>query len=258
MGLWTQFGHGRYRSHYSLDLKPIKAAKMVEGGMKCIKYVLFLFNLIFFIAGLALIIAGAVVLTKLGDYIEFMGGSASGLAILVIVVGCIIFIIGFFGCCGAYKENYCMVMTFAFLLLIIFVLEIAAGIAAYVARDKVSDIIQEEMNDSISKYNEPEFKQAWDVMQSDLECCGITASSDWNGNIPGSCCINDDGADPPTCTSDAANLYTDGCFDSLTAWAEDNILIIGGVGIGLAFIQIVGIILSCCLAQSIRQEYQQV
>merc|ERR1712038_177695 len=232
MGLWTQFGHGRYRSHYSLDLKPIKAAKMVEGGMKCIKYVLFLFNLIFFIAGLALIIAGAVVLTKLGDYIEFMGGSASGLAILVIVVGCIIFII--------------------------FVLEIAAGIAAYVARDKVSDIIQEEMNDSISKYNEPEYKQAWDVMQSDLECCGITASSDWNGNIPGSCCINDDGADPPTCTSDASNLYTDGCFDSLTAWAEDNILVIGGVGIGLAFIQIVGIILSCCLARSIKKEYQVV
>lgn len=154
-----------------------------------------------------------------------------------------------------------MVMTFAFLLLIIFILEIAAGIAAYVARDKVSDIIQEEMEDSISKYNEPEYKQAWDVMQSDLECCGITDSSDWTDGgmtIPGSCCINDDGADPPTCTSNPANLYTDGCYESLTAWAEDNILIIGGVGIGLAFIQIVGIILSCCLARSIKKEYQVV
>ncbi len=65
----------------------------------------------FQLAGLGLIIAGAVVQTKLSEYFDFFGGSVSAAAILLIVVGVIIFVIGFFGCCGAYKENYCMTMT---------------------------------------------------------------------------------------------------------------------------------------------------
>ena len=63
------------------------------------------------LAGLGLIIAGAIVQTKFDTYFEFVGSSFSAAAILLIVVGSIIFIIGFFGCCGAYKENYCMTMT---------------------------------------------------------------------------------------------------------------------------------------------------
>merc|ERR1740137_50573 len=127
---------------------------MVDGGMKCVKYVLFLFNLIFFLAGLTLIIAGALVQTKLSSYFDFFGGSVTALAVLLIVVGSIIFLIGFFGCCGAYKENYCMTMTFAFLLGIIFILEIAAGIAAYVMRDQVGDLIEEKMIASMSEYGQ--------------------------------------------------------------------------------------------------------
>jgi CD63 antigen len=111
------------------------------------------------LAGLGLIIAGALVQTKFNAYFDFFGGQFSAAAILLIVVGSIIFIIGFFGCCGAYKENYCMVMTvcvllialcpvclflvihqFAVLLGLIFILEIAAGITAYVLRDKVQYI----------------------------------------------------------------------------------------------------------------------
>lgn len=35
--------------------------------------------------------------------------SASGAPIVLIGVGVVIFFIAFFGCCGAWKENYCMV-----------------------------------------------------------------------------------------------------------------------------------------------------
>lgn len=233
---------------------------MVDGGMKCVKYVLFLFNLIFFICGLALIIVGAVTLTQVNNYITFLGGSATGLAILVIVIGCIIFTIGFFGCCGAYKENYCMVMTFAFLLGIIFVLEIAAGIGAYVARDQVGDLITDEMEDSMSSYSTPgdeTIRDAWDLVQHDLQCCGTNGSDSWTDRgvaIPESCCKTEQSG----CTAVEANMYPDGCLDKFIKWVVANIIIIGGVGIGLSFVQIVGIFLSCCLARSIKKEYQVV
>ena len=57
--------------------------------------------------------------------------------VLLIVVGCIIFFVTFFGCCGAIKENHCMTVTFSVLLGLIFLLELGAGIAAYMLRSDV-------------------------------------------------------------------------------------------------------------------------
>ena len=34
--------------------------------------------------------------------------------VFLIVIGVIVSFIGFLGCCGAYKENYCMVTTVCF------------------------------------------------------------------------------------------------------------------------------------------------
>jgi len=229
--------------------------------MKCVKYMLFAFNLIFFLAGLGLIIAGALVQTKFQDYFDFFGGSFSAAAILLIVVGSIIFIIGFFGCCGAYKENYCMVMTFAVLLGLIFILEIAAGITAYVLRDKAESFVEEKLTIALGNYQNDGVGKTWDRAQKEFECCGVYNYTDWSGKggiavgqVPESCCITTGCATNPT----ALNTYNDGCIDKFVDWIEDNIYIIGGVGIGLAFVQIIGIIIACCLGKSIRKEYEVV
>eukprot|EP00064_Thunnus_orientalis_P015736 superscaffoldBa00002975_g15793 len=67
--------------------------------------------------------------------------SASGAPIVLIGIGVVIFFIAFFGCCGAWKENYCMVTTFAILISLIIIVEIAAAIAGYIFRNKVSHCI---------------------------------------------------------------------------------------------------------------------
>merc|ERR1712088_1116985 len=74
---------------------------MVEGGMKCVKYLLFAFNLIFLITGLALIITGCVIQGVYSNYLDFLGDSFFNTPVLLVVVGCIIFFITFFGCWGA-------------------------------------------------------------------------------------------------------------------------------------------------------------
>jgi len=250
---------------------------MVEGGMKCVKYLLFLFNLIFFLAGLGLIIAGAVVQTKFNNYFDFFGGSFSGAAILLIVVGSIIFIIGFFGCCGAYKENYCMTMTFAVLLAIIFILEIAAGIAAYAMRAQARKFVSDALYTAVDKYGEsnPGIMHSWNQAQTDFECCGVKNYTDWirstekpnganltAGALPDSCCReNTEGCGAGMAKNYNSTVMWDadqGCLQGFEEWVMDNIYIVGGVGIGLAFVQIVGIILACCLARTIKKEYDVV
>lgn len=61
------------------------------------------------LCGIALIVVGILVQMALHKTFMIKDASASGAPILLIGVGVVIFFIAFFGCCGAWKENYCMV-----------------------------------------------------------------------------------------------------------------------------------------------------
>jgi len=234
---------------------------MVEGGMKCVKYLLFTFNLLFFFAGLALIIAGAVVQTRFKEYVAFFGNDFSAAAIVLMVVGGIILLIGFFGCCGAYKESYCMTMTFAVILGLIFVLEIAVGIGAAVMKNKVRKVLEDKMKESMQNYNKPNHDgvtKTWDNLQKRFTCCGVANYTDWDNHnatsYPTSCNCEGSGC----VTVGDRDLYNKGCIDGISDWVEKNIVVVVGVGIGFAFLQLIGIFFACCLARTIKKEYEVV
>ena len=93
--------------------------------------------ILFQLSGLFLIITGGVVQGAYSQYLDFLGDSFFSTPVFLIIVGCIIFFVAFFGCCGAIKENHCMTLTFAILLGMIFLMEIGAGIAAYKLKGRV-------------------------------------------------------------------------------------------------------------------------
>jgi len=227
-----------------------------------VKLLLFLFNLIFVAAGIALIVTGAYVNIKLEDYYDFFGSDYFGPGILLIVVGVFIFLIAFFGCCGAYKENHCLTMTFAICLSLIFILEIAGGIAGFVMRDQIEDEVRTVLKDAMDNYNQDGHDgvtKTWNKLQEEFQCCGVSNYSDWtaatsnNKTVPDSCC-----KEAGCTTTNIDKIYTAGCADELEEWLKSKIAIIGGVGIGLAFVQVVGIMFACCLARAIKKEYEVV
>ncbi|KAL8601516.1 hypothetical protein ACOMHN_000458 [Nucella lapillus] len=238
---------------------------MVEGGMKCVKYLLFSFNLIFVIAAIVLIAVGAFVQVKLVDYTDFFGNEYTGPGILLIVVGAFIFIVAFFGCMGALKENYCLTMSFAVLLGIIFIMMIAGGIAAYVLRNEIEEEVLTKLTAAEEKYTvSPDVTQTWDRLQREFSCCGVESYLEWKKwNLttvfPQSCCKREDAAD---CSHDSPipenAIKTTSCEKAFVSWLKEKVAIIGGVGIGLAFVMVVGVLFACCLARAIRKEYEVV
>lgn len=56
---------------------------------------------------------GIAVLVALGNINEIIP-AINTIPILVIVVGCIIFLVAFFGCCGAIRENGCFLIMVTF------------------------------------------------------------------------------------------------------------------------------------------------
>lgn len=236
----------------------------VEGGLKCVKYLVFFFNFIFWLCGLALIVVGVLVQVSLHNELKINDASASGAPILLIALGVIVFLVAFFGCCGAWKENFCMVMMFAILMGVIIIAEVAAAILGYVYRGKVTNVVQDSLTDMISNYNtsSPEFRAAVDKLQHNLKCCGVNSSADWRGfssqgnTVPDSCCITMTQGCGQGTMMDASKVYQKGCQEAVETILKNNIQWIIVAALVIAVLQILGVVLACLLMKGIRSGYE--
>uniref|UniRef100_A0A4V2H919 U24-Liphistoxin-Lth1a_1 n=1 Tax=Liphistius thaleban TaxID=1905330 RepID=A0A4V2H919_9ARAC len=150
-----------------------------------------------------------------------------------------------------------MIVTFGVLLSLIFIIEIAGGITAYVYKGEVEDFLRKNMMTSL-KQEKPDAMNLWNDIQQKFHCCGVDGPNDWPNathQIPSSCCGNDPKAE---CGEGGDQPYQKGCFDSLKERLTHAIKIVGGVGIGIAFIELLGIVFACCLASAIKKEYEGV
>ncbi|XP_066064488.1 CD63 antigen [Chamaea fasciata] len=235
----------------------------MEGGMKCVKFLLFFFNFIFWVCGVALIAIGVLALVALGRAPVAPVSGSGWTPVGVVVLGVVIFFTSFFGCCGAWKESYCMVTTFAVLLSLIFLVEIAAAITGYVFKDKVPGLVEEGLWEAMRRYEQdPSLSAALDAFQKEFECCGVHNYTDWarvgrfgdNDTVPRSCC---------RVSTDACNVhptpqtvYEKGCLPSLEAWVRRNVLLLAAVALGVALFEVLGVVFSCCLMRGIRSGYE--
>lgn len=72
-----------------------------------------IFNSITFfqISGIGLIIAGSVVLSEVNEYGHFLEGKILAPPVVLIVAGCIIFLVASLGCYGAIRESYMLLVS---------------------------------------------------------------------------------------------------------------------------------------------------
>lgn len=236
---------------------------MVARNMAVIKYLMFFFNFIFWLSGLALIVVGAIIKSNYGDYFSYADSKFATTPVFLIVVGVIVTIIGFLGCCGAIKENYCMVTSFAVLLGIIFILEIVAGILGFVYRKEVEKVTKDALERAINEYendDQPGAKEMLDWAQHKFECCGREGPTDLD-SIKGLNVTCGAGKGVQSCHAGqkcSGKLYTKGCQVEFADFVKENLVVIGVVALSIGFIQLIGIFFSCLLAKAIKGEYEVV
>ncbi|XP_007253406.2 tetraspanin-2a isoform X1 [Astyanax mexicanus] len=203
----------------------------VQGGMKCVKYLLFFFNFIFWLSG-SLVLA-------VGLWLRFDPNVASLLnedgapetffiAVYILIgVGGIMMLVGFFGCCGAVRESQCLLGSFFACLLVIFGAEVAAGVFGFLMKEKV---IEEVQNFYIASTKDTDNSTLIENYHKILDCCG--------GSDP----------NPTMCPQPEVK----NCFDAISDFFNDKLFLIGCVGLGIAGVLIIGMVFSMVLCCAIR------
>uniref|UniRef100_A0A8C1QIM3 Tetraspanin n=1 Tax=Cyprinus carpio TaxID=7962 RepID=A0A8C1QIM3_CYPCA len=214
-------------------------------GTVCLKYLLFIFNLFFWLAGGAVMAVGIWTLVDKSDYISLLSSNTySAAAFILIGAGAVVVLTGILGCCATIREQ--------------------RGLLRVLNAELRADL-KERMVQNYQQPGQEHITRAIDSLQQDLKCCGSNSSADWREGawiqifadgrlVPDSCCKT------PTVACGVrdhpSNIYKveGGCISKLEEFILQHLIVLGSVGLGIAFIQIVGMIFTCCLYQSLKEE----
>ncbi|XP_077558975.1 CD9 antigen-like isoform X2 [Haemaphysalis longicornis] len=265
----------------------------LKGCYACLKYTVVILNFLFWLAGIAVVVVSVMLLLDSSKYLanEGGGGQDSQLYFSIIYIllgaGCFMAIVGFFGCCGALRESPCMLCTFFIFLVVIIAAEVTGGIWAWMNLETFEKAVKGQVQHMIHKdYQVSEvITKTIDTMQHDLQCCGVEGPQDWaasriNQNaqdvlgavmeagirstglyqVPKSCCVDEDSS---SCVLERQfggassvfhGLHSQGCGTALWNGLYNNLVLICGIGLGIAVLQILGLIFTMVLCCAVRRD----
>ncbi|XP_077324768.1 tetraspanin-8 [Lithobates pipiens] len=213
----------------------------MAGVNKCLKYSMFAFNFLFWLCGC--VILGVSIYVRVSkdaqQKLNLEGtGIMSGVDVLI-AVGAIIMVLGFFGCCGAIKESRCLLILFFIGLLLILALQITAGVLGVVYKPKIDAAVNQSLHELLPLSSQPvDFKEALENIQKEGKCCGIVKGiEDWGGNSP--TCSCNVAVDKDECGNNG--IYKQTCKTVFTEYFEKHLLIIIGIAFGLAVVELFGL-----------------
>ncbi|XP_011180604.1 CD82 antigen [Zeugodacus cucurbitae] len=255
-------------------------------GVWLAKYLLCLFNFLFFVVGtivlgtgiwLAVDKASLIALLKMVESDQITQFTQprviEQMAYVLIAIGAVMFFMSFLGYCGAIRESRCLLTTYGVFMILLLIAEIVAGgLAAFYkekARAETKTFLQSTISDYYSTHeNMDAVTLMWNQLMSQMSCCGVNdyrdfdASLAWvsnkgNRTLPEACCVlkdvsqmlprDDDCVINP---SESNSYYKKGCYEVFTDWIISHREIIIGVLLGVGIVHLFAIFLAFCLCKA--------
>ncbi|XP_054876987.1 CD82 antigen-like [Poeciliopsis prolifica] len=256
---------------------------MGKGCLTVSKYFLFLFNLIFFLLGVAILGFGLWLLLDNESFTVVINNvtSVKVACYILVAVGAFSMLMGFVGCVGAIYEIRCVLGLYFTCLVLILIAQIVAGSLIYFQKEQLHNEMSKVISEVLEGFsdNSTSTERAWSFIQKNMECCGWTGHEDWNVNqviknsseflFPCSC-QNVSMTEPNLAESDLENswlcksktadwpVYSTGCSKSVESWLLTNIAVVLGICMAVAFIELLGMILSVCMCRNFQEDYSKV
>ncbi|XP_046968113.1 23 kDa integral membrane protein-like [Vanessa cardui] len=154
-------------------------------GACVVKYILIFINLILTLVGLAITASGVVVLIQVRSIENAPTDDVNLIPTLIIVVGCVITVIFFLGCCGAITRNTCMLISYSVIILIL--ASLTVGMTVFLSKNTTS--VTDMATDQVAEMINGTDQTVLNSIESVLQCCGTTGPDSYsNTSLPLTCC----------------------------------------------------------------------
>ncbi|XP_061468947.1 tetraspanin-6-like isoform X1 [Rhineura floridana] len=192
-------------------------------------------DLLKLISGVVLLCIGVSIQVKLRDTFVVVNDAASGVPVIITVIGTLVVIVSAFGAVALLKQSPKMIKLFTGMLLALLILEIIVGATAYTYRGK-------------------------------FQCCGAENYTDWlnttfgslSSSVPRSCCK----VPGENCVTDLSKhtvgINQQGCVRKLKNWVDEHIAVFGGVGIFVGLAQLSWIPFCYLLLRILKENYERI
>ncbi|XP_064399862.1 CD82 antigen-like [Halichondria panicea] len=216
-------------------------------------------NTVFALIGLGLTGLGIYLLAS-GNDLQFITGNqyANGGA-LILIAGLITFIIALVGLIGAAGMWSCVIAFYIVFMTLVVILEIVAGVLGFVYQMELGEIVAVRVTSAFDTFNaeDNDVTALVNFMQGEFQCCGYDSYEDWLDTpylnntqlFPDSCnCTN---ASTVDCISvpEVPNqmIYDRNCSAGVRSFLEENLIVIGAVGITFGVLELFGLGISIAL-----------
>ncbi|XP_023253418.1 leukocyte surface antigen CD53-like [Seriola lalandi dorsalis] len=212
---------------------------MAQGCLKCLKYTMCVANFLCFMCGAAVLGFGVYMTVNFKMATLTPTLVSFNLANLLLISGIVITCVSFLGFLGALKENRCLLLTFFLLLFMLMLVELTVACLLLMYEREIGQMVKEDLNNGLEKAkgtagnSTTEVLNEWDLLQSQLECCGVNNKTDWGNNVPGSCRVKPSDPSKP-------QYWKKGCLLKLQTFFEENFLHTGISVIVLCIIEVLG------------------
>ncbi|KAH8348471.1 hypothetical protein KR084_007850 [Drosophila pseudotakahashii] len=198
-----------------------------------IRYLAFAFNFLCAVLGIATIVVNVIAIEKISENERLI-------LILYIALGSIVFLLSFFGCFGAVKENICITWAYATSMLVMLLISIGL---LFVFRMHFDEASLTKLQQTFAKLSNSH--DAMDEYQTKLKCCGIYKLKDYaDADLPV----------PKSCFDTNGDPHKDGCLSKMESQHEDVLKGPKMVGWMLMVIEIGAFTFTTILGISFRNE----
>uniref|UniRef100_A0A183GVQ0 Tetraspanin n=1 Tax=Heligmosomoides polygyrus TaxID=6339 RepID=A0A183GVQ0_HELPZ len=117
---------------------------------------------------------------------------------VIIVLGCCMIVVSFFGCCGVNAESRVVLIVYAVAVFLLLIGTICCGIYLFYKRDGIEVELSDALNYMVQHYYQGAgiVQESLDHLQTTFRCCGNAGCSDFRAfrqDPPRSCDIRCDG-----------------------------------------------------------------
>lgn len=233
-----------------------RRSRPLSDVMTVLKLSLMAFSFVFWAAGLTMLIVGLWAKVRLGGYLALSASDSPSAPAILLATGTAVIVWAFLGCFSAATEHRGLLRTYGVFLAAVLLAGLTAGLSALLYRQDIARGFREGLRQALSAYGEDEGKaDALDALQRTLGCCGVESYRDWlaspwalqqNASVPLSCCRARRGCS--LSSAGTRGLHPEGCFGKVSAFVSSNMFCIATAALGLAVLQVVGIVLACLMA----------